>query len=167
MRVLYLSYNGLLDPLGQSQVLQYLIGLAGRGHRIVLVTYEKPDEWSNEEHRTATRDMTTGAGIRWIPLSYHRRPKGLAISYDLLFGLIVAVYVTLRHRVQVVHARGYVVAPIGLLLKWLAKVAFLFDPRSSWPDERVELGIWQEGSASHRFAKWLEKQLFLHADTAV
>src|SRR3990172_4285963 len=53
MRVLYLSYNGLLDPLGQSQVLQYLIGLAGLGHKIVLLTYEKPDEWANEPHREA------------------------------------------------------------------------------------------------------------------
>ena len=30
-RVLFISYNGMLDPLGQTQVIPYLRGLAKRG----------------------------------------------------------------------------------------------------------------------------------------
>jgi hypothetical protein len=33
-RVLYLSYGGMCDQLGASQVLPYLFGLADRGHVI-------------------------------------------------------------------------------------------------------------------------------------
>ena len=37
---LYISYTGLLDPLGQSQVLQYVIGLA-RQHCMTLLSPEE------------------------------------------------------------------------------------------------------------------------------
>ncbi len=30
-KVLYLSYDGMTDPLGQSQVIPYLVGLSKRG----------------------------------------------------------------------------------------------------------------------------------------
>ena len=167
MRVLYLSYNGLLDPLGQSQVLQYLIGLAGLGHKIVLLTYEKADEWANESHREAARRATADAGIRWIPLTYHRRPSWPATGYDVAVGGIRALFLVLRHRIEIVHARGYVMAVIALLLKVVFRVRFIFDPRSFWPDERVEMGIWREGSRAHRVAKWLEQQFLANADAVV
>ena len=38
---LYLSYDGISDPLGQSQVLPYLKGLARLGHKIHLISFEK------------------------------------------------------------------------------------------------------------------------------
>ena len=167
MRVLYLSYNGLLDPLGQSQVLQYLIGLAALGHKIVLLTYEKADEWANESHREAARRATADAGIRWIPLTYHRRPSWPATGYDVAVGGIRALFLVLRHRIEIVHARGYVMAVIALLLKVVFRVRFIFDPRSFWPDERVEMGLWREGSRAHRVAKWLEQQFLANADAVV
>ncbi len=37
----FLSYDGMTDPLGQSQVLPYLEGLAASGHRIHIVSAEK------------------------------------------------------------------------------------------------------------------------------
>ena len=46
--VLYLSYDGMSDPLGQSQVLPYLAGLTRRGHRITLVSFEKNSRGADE-----------------------------------------------------------------------------------------------------------------------
>ena len=40
MSVLYLSYDGLMEPLGQSQILPYLRQLA-KGRKITLITFEK------------------------------------------------------------------------------------------------------------------------------
>lgn len=40
---LYLTRNGLLEPLGQSQVLSYLRGLS-KEHRVTLITYEKDED---------------------------------------------------------------------------------------------------------------------------
>ena len=41
MNALYVSYDGALDPLGRSQVVPYLEGLAARGWRFDLVTFEE------------------------------------------------------------------------------------------------------------------------------
>lgn len=41
MRIAYLSYDGMTDPLGQSQVLPYLCGLSERGYNFTLFRFEK------------------------------------------------------------------------------------------------------------------------------
>ena len=54
--VLYISYDGLLEPLGQSQVFQYLQKLAEE-HQILLLTYEKPEDWAKTKERNALLAM--------------------------------------------------------------------------------------------------------------
>jgi hypothetical protein len=39
--VLFLSYDGMTDPLGQSQVLPYLMELRKKGYCITLMIFEK------------------------------------------------------------------------------------------------------------------------------
>jgi hypothetical protein len=40
-RVLFISYNGMLDPLGQTQVIPYLRELAKRGVSFTLLSFER------------------------------------------------------------------------------------------------------------------------------
>ena len=40
MKTLYLSYDGLTDPLGQSQVLPYIMGLGDKGFRFAIITFK-------------------------------------------------------------------------------------------------------------------------------
>src|SRR3569832_236165 len=47
-RVLFVSYNGMLDPLGQSQVLPYLRELAKRGVRFTLLSFERAKAYTPE-----------------------------------------------------------------------------------------------------------------------
>ncbi|MDZ7606956.1 MAG: hypothetical protein U5K79_15505 [Cyclobacteriaceae bacterium] len=39
--ILYLTYDGLSYPLGQSQILPYLEGLAALGHPITIISFQK------------------------------------------------------------------------------------------------------------------------------
>src|SRR5437763_13329832 len=71
--VLYISYDGILEPLGQSQVLHYLRHLA-LDYRIVLLSYEKAEDWRYESRRSAILSIVREAGIEWVPLRYHKRP---------------------------------------------------------------------------------------------
>jgi len=45
MRILYISYDGMTDPLGQSQVIPYLIGLSQKGYVITIISCEKEDKF--------------------------------------------------------------------------------------------------------------------------
>ncbi|MCH8168677.1 MAG: hypothetical protein IIC03_12230, partial [Proteobacteria bacterium] len=89
MRVLYLCYDGLLEPLIQSQVLAYLERLS-RHHEITLVTFEKPADLGRPEEIAALRRRCAGSGIRWVARRYHHRPRLLATLYDLAVFLVTA-----------------------------------------------------------------------------
>jgi glycosyltransferase involved in cell wall biosynthesis len=156
-RVLYITYDGLLEPLGQSQVLQYLKQLA-KYHEITLVSYEKAADW---------KKISKLEDIRWISLRYHKSPTALATSYDLLRGLFVCIYLSIRYRIQIVHARSYVPSVIALALKRIFKKGFIFDMRGFWADEKVDSGNWQPNSRIYRVAKWFEKQFLTNADVVI
>jgi len=163
--VLYLSYDGALEPLGRSQILPYLVGLAGRGVEVTLLSFEKPADLATDEPARLRTELAR-AGIRWIPLRYHKRPTLVATAWDLARGFIVAGWVVARRRVKIVHARSYVVALIAWLLKRALGVRFIFDMRGFWPDERVEGGLWGRGRV-YRAVKWLEQRFLRDADEVV
>ena len=165
-RVLYITYDGILEPIGYSQVVQYLKNLTV-GREIFLVSYEKPAEWADLERRRAMRAELAEADVRWIPLRYHRIPSVPATAYDLLQGIVVAAYLALRHRIAIVHARSYLASVIALALKRTFNTRFIFDMRGFWADERVEGGLWRKDSRAYRVAKWFERRFLLGADSVV
>lgn len=165
-RVLYISYDGVLEPLGQSQILPYLCRLA-RDHEITLVSYEKPVDWRDVARRDAALAETMEARIRWRPLTYHKHPTSFATAYDLFLGFLLCSYLALRHRIQIVHARSYVSSVLALLLKRLFGTLFIFDMRGFWADERVDGGIWQKDSFFYRTAKRFERRFLMGADVII
>src|SRR3954453_3189970 len=80
-KVLYIPYDGLTDPLGQSQVLPYLVGLSERMHRITILSCEKRAALDKEG--AAIRKLCAAAGLEWRPLPYHKRPPVLSSAFDL------------------------------------------------------------------------------------
>ncbi len=165
-RVLYISYDGLMEPLGESQVFAYLRKLA-KEHQITLVSYEKAQDWADIPRRNEVLSTAKEAGIRWRPLRYHKRLTVLATSYDLVVGFFVCAYLTVRYRVQIVHARSYVPAVLALGLKRLFRPRFIFDMRGFWADERIDGGLWNRGSALYLIAKWFEHRFLSEADVVV
>lgn len=165
-RILYLSYDGMLEPLGQSQVLAYLQQLASQ-HQIDLISFEKAHDWAKADERQQLADRIAAAGIRWHPLRYHKRPSALATAWDIFAGTALGLWLVVRHRVQIIHARSYVASVMALNIKRLTGRRFLFDMRGFWADERVDGGIWPAGSRLYRVAKGFEQRFLLAADAIV
>lgn len=155
-----------MEPLGQSQVWQYLSGLSEK-HQIVLISYEKADDWADQQAREKLIKTVRSKGVIWVPLCYHKRPSAIATAFDILLGILVAGYLTLKHRVKIVHARSYVPSVIALSLKKVFGLKFVFDMRGFWADERVDGGLWPKGSNLYRVAKWFERRFLLSADRVV
>lgn len=164
--VLYVSYDGMLEPLGQSQVVAYLERLAP-DRRIHLISFEKPGDWADGARRQAMRERLAAAGIAWHPLRYHKAPSAPATAYDIAVGTLTAIRLAWRHRLGIVHARSYVPALIGLAVKRATGAKLLFDMRGFWADERVDGGLWSAGGRLYRAAKALERKLLLAADHVV
>jgi glycosyltransferase involved in cell wall biosynthesis len=168
-RVLYVSYDGVLEPLGESQVVAYLERLTDRAE-ISLLSFEKPADIGDAERAAAMRDRLARAGIRWIPKPYHKRPAVLSTALDILTGCRAARRWTREGGCDgpaIVHARGYVPALIALHLKRRCGARFIFDMRGFWVDEKVEAGQWAAGGLLYRVGKWCERRFFAGADAIV
>jgi len=166
MKILYISYDGMLEPLGQSQVLQYLKELA-KQHTITLVSYEKAEDWQDVSRRESLKKEVRQATIQWMPLKYHKSPSAVATAYDILTGLFLCSFLTITRKIKIVHARSYVPSAIALCLKKLFAVQYVFDMRGFWADERLDGNIWPLDSRLYRVTKWFERQFFLNADVVV
>jgi glycosyltransferase involved in cell wall biosynthesis len=168
-RVLYLSYDGMTDPLGQSQVLPYLTGLAARGHRITLVSFEKQER--GESERAMIAALCADAGIDWQPQRYHKRPPVLSAILDLAIMRRVAQRLHKRQTFDWVHCRTALPALAGLAMKRRHGVRFLFDMRGFWADERVDGGLWDLKNplfrAIYHFFKRREADFLREADHVV
>src|SRR6056297_173460 len=79
-KVLYISYDGMTDPLGQSQVLPYLKGLTGKGYRITLLSFEKPNRYI--QLRNTIEQETNTHNIDWQPIGYTSKPPVLSSMID-------------------------------------------------------------------------------------
>ena len=151
-----MSYDGALDPLGATQVVPYLIGLAARGVEITLVSFEKQEAWRRESAAAAMRDRLDSSGVQWKPLRYHKRPRILATAYDAYAGSRVVASEVMRYGASLVHCRGDVAMSIARWASLKRRARLLYDVRGLFSDERVEAGSWTRGSLVDRAVRRLE-----------
>ena len=164
--VLYLSYTGLLEPLGQSQVLAYQERLAA-DHRVHVVSFERAEDLADAGKLASVRERLQRAGIGWHPRRYHKRWSLLSTGWDIAAGTWTGWRLARRHRLGIVHARSYVPGVMGLLVKRLTRAKFVFDMRGFWVDERVDGGLWKRGGLLYRGGKRIERTLLQGADHVV
>ena len=166
-RILYLTRNGLLEPLGQSQIFPYLKGLAS-SYLITVISFEKPGDWLDRPSRSKLQSQCHRLGIHWIPLRFRAMPRPLAPALAIPKLWLVALW-QWRHRQKpdMVHARSYVPAAIALLLHRLTGAPFIFDMRALWPEELIISGILQRGSKLHYSLLWLERRCLQESSAVV
>lgn len=165
-RVIYISYDGMLEPLGQSQVVAYLRTLSVFSS-IFLISFEKKSGWLELDRRLRIGTDIETAGIKWIPLRYHKSPTLLATAFDILLAIGIGILLVFKAKARIIHARSYVAAIVALTLKKITGANFIFDMRGFWADERIDGGIWKKESLLYPLSKWFEKQFLLNADHVI
>lgn len=167
--VLYISYDGMTDPLGQSQVLPYLRGLSKNGYQISLISCEKSEQLAL--HRQTIEQICKEANIEWHPLNYTKKPPLLSTIWDVWKINRKANQLYRKHQFQLVHCRSYISALIGLKLKRNYGIKMLFDMRGFWADERIDGNIWSLSNpvfkTVYNYFKKKEKQFFIQSDHIV
>jgi glycosyltransferase involved in cell wall biosynthesis len=168
-KVLYISYDGMTDPLGQSQVLPYIRELSKQGYEFTLLSFEKKKRYNAEKE--IINKITKDAGIKWVPLFFTARPPLLSKMYDRWQLLRKAKQLQQKKKFDIVHCRSYIAAEGGLSLKKKFGTRFLFDMRGFWADERVDNKQWNLKKSIYRklynYYKRLEKIFLLQADEII
>jgi glycosyltransferase involved in cell wall biosynthesis len=167
--ILYFSYNGMLDPLGQSQVIPYLQALTRFGARFTLVSFERPNAFTREgeEISAALRADLNGHNIEWRRLRYHRRPSLPATAYDVFAGVRLGAALARQQHFDLVHARSHIAAAIALRLRQRFGFPMIFDVRGLLADEYVDAGHWKKDSVPYRITKNVERRSLYAADGIV
>lgn len=140
MNVLYLTYDGLTDGLGRSQVLPYIFGLREKGHTFTLVSFEKKVPF--EKEKNTIQKLVNEAGIKWIPLKYTSSPPVLSTIYDVYQLQKTVEQLNSETPFDIIHCRSYITALVGLHMKQKQNVKFVFDMRAFYADERVDGKLW-------------------------
>jgi len=168
-QVLFISYDGMTDPLGQSQVLPYLCGLSSRGYSITLLSCEKPERY--EKYKQNIENICKDAGINWNPIPYTSSPPVLSTIIDVRNLRKTARQLHQIYKFKIVHCRSYISALVGMSMKEKFKTRFIFDMRGFWADERVDGGLWNLKNPLYniiyKFFKKKEIQYLEHADYTI
>lgn len=162
----YVTYDGALDPLGSSQVVPYLIGLAPTT-RLTLISFEKSHRWEERRRRDSLQERLSAAGIEWRPLRYHSRPRVPATAWDIGRGALEVSRVVHGSGAALVHCRGEVAMLMARRAMLPPGTRLLLDKRGFFADERVESGSWKAGSLVDRVVRSVERENLRRADGLV
>ena len=168
-RVLYISYNGMLDPLGQSQVIPYLKELSRAGIEFTLLSFERSHAFTPEgvEQCARLHRELAERGIDWHWLRYHKTPSLPATGYDVWAGVRFAGRLVRSKQIEMIHARSQIPAAIALRLKRRFGVKMIFDVRGLMAEEYSDAGHWRKESIPYRITKAVEGRALAAADGVV
>ncbi|MFW5793813.1 MAG: glycosyltransferase [Bacteroidota bacterium] len=139
--VLYISNDGLTDPLGQSQIIPYLQGLSSK-HKIFVLSCEK--DMPLNKNKKIIEESLLPFGINWQIVKYRNKPAVLG-SWLMQRELkekadkLVAV-----NNINLIHCRSYPASIIGMSVSGKYNIPFIFDMRGFWADERVDRHLWNK-----------------------
>jgi hypothetical protein len=135
--------------------------------QLSLVSFEKPERWADAVARSDLDTRLRGAGVHWLALRYHSRPRLLAKCRDVLVGVATIAREVRRRRVDVVHRRADVAMAMARWARPPASTKLLYDIRGFFSDERVDGGSWSRGSILDRAVRRLEAANWRRADAVV
>ena len=168
-KTLYITFDGLTDPLGQSQILPYLTGINTNGYEITVLSCEKKEQLKSEKNTVL--ELIRNTNITWHYIIYDE-DGGFLSRYLYLKKLgKLAKKLHAQNKFQLIHCRSYLSSLIGLKFKLKYNIPFVFDMRGLWADERIDGGIWNKNKLLHRtffnYFKKKEKQFIKYSNAIV
>lgn len=167
--MLFITYDGLLDPLGASQILPYVRGIAAHPRPVHILSFEKSDRFWRDGSSLA--QQLAGEGIGWTPLPFTRNLGKLGKLWDLARMHWTAWNLIRRKQISIAHCRSYQAMQVSALLGRFMPIRTIFDMRGLWVDERIDGGIWSSDRTVdrllYRFYKRAERSLLRRADHIV
>ncbi len=159
--IVYVSYDGLLEPLGYSQVVRVVRELSRRGdYRVTVCSLEKQGD-----RQEAAREQELEARLRARHIRWRRRtftPGGGPLDFAQNMRAMMAMVddVVDTDGADLIHARSYVPASVARQVGRRHQVPYLFDTRGYWLDERIERGRFVGGPMGRRAARMWESSLY-------
>lgn len=147
----YLTVDSLVEGVGASQVLPYVERLARRGLDITVHSFEHADASAEVERRLLS------SGVTWRPHAFG--PAGTRGGMLRVLRLSHAA-----RGADLVHARSDLAAAAAMLGR---ATHWVWDVRSFWADQRIELGTLRAGSPEDRVLRRVERRAARSSDAII
>jgi glycosyltransferase involved in cell wall biosynthesis len=167
MKTLFISYNGALEPLIQSQGIPYLKGLSEKGVKCFLLTFEKNDKKYARDKIQKLKDELKEHDIKWYRLRYHKKPSLPATLFDVFMGILAGAWIVFFKKVDIIHCRSTVPAAMGYVISRFLPGKFIFDERGLMAEEYVDGGMWKRDSLVYRVTLYFEKKFLERSDAVI
>lgn len=160
MKILFIAYQPVSDPLMMSQGFSYIRNIYNADIRYSLLTYETKDTLDNSRKYIADLNIP----FRWKYLFYHSKPRFLSTVFDIVIGMFYVLLLIRKDKIDIVHARGFIPAIISYLPAKLFKAKFFFDTRGLLADKYVGGNLLSIDSFLYKVMRWGEDALLKGAD---
>jgi len=131
--IVYVTYDCLLEPLGISEVVPVVEGLAAMGFDMEVLSFEKPEDLASHAAIRAMEGRLSGSGARWTRARYHARPSVPATALDILAGIRMSL---------IFYGSPQMRLPIEPLLALIAAAALHHRAvRREWRRAGIELSL--------------------------
>ena len=148
----------MLEPLGYSQVLKYLIEISTE-FEITLISFEKEVDLSKTDLKQSVYDLCKSNNIEWVWLKYDNWPKLSSHLFNAIKLFFVVFFYLCKKQISLIHIRSYFPGIIIPVLKIMFNFKFIFDMRGLWANEKHDRLGWSKKSYKYKFFKQLESYL--------
>ena len=164
--VKFVSYDGILDPIGESQVLSYLKEISKK-YSVKLLSFEKKNNFYDQSKVKIMENRLKEFDIVWKKLKYHNFLFFLGALLNILNSIIDNLFDIIFNNIRIFHIRSLIIGlSISPFLN-LFKIKFIFDMRGFWADEKADRLGWDKKKIIYLFFKKLEIRLLKYSQYIV
>ena len=157
--VLYLSIDGLLDPLGQSQIFPYLNKLSETDLSFFVCTIE--NKKNKNKLKTFKKKIKNNSSFNWNYFFFLKKKGKFNRLKEILLLYFLAIKIIFSNKIDILHSRSYLPMFFCILIKVFSKKKVIFDTRGSWFDERIDGGMLKKKGIDLLLFKFLKKIEFI------
>ena len=157
-KILYLSFDGLTDPLGRSQVVPLILELS-KDYNVNIISFEKKIFYQSSYNEISNKFFKNN--INHYKIKFYKNYFVKTLSFFNYF--LVILKLIFFNKVELIHIRGY--QPIIFLYPILLfkKLKIIFDIRGFWPEEKIDRNNWSKNNWIYKVFKILEKYFFKYS----
>lgn len=138
-KILYISIDGLLDPLGRSQILPYIDRSSKENLFFFICTIENYKNINKSDE--LNQIIKKNKNIQWNHFFFKKKRGKINRLIELLMLYYLVIKIFISKKIDVIHSRSYLPMFLCILIKLFSKVKLIFDTRGSWFDERIDGGM--------------------------
>jgi glycosyltransferase involved in cell wall biosynthesis len=133
---IYLTFDGLSDQLGKSQIAPYLESFLNDDIDFYIFSLEKKENLVNFNEPNFLKKKN----IFWKKNIFSKSKNKIFKFLECINFFIMCMSICRKKNVQIIHCRGLQPGMIGFLLKFIFKAKIIFDMRGFWVDEKLDMG---------------------------